>query len=105
MGKQNAFMDPFLTWSQTLRRAGDAAVAPPQVTLTGCEEIMAASEAALGAELSLLVLRLHFTTLAFKQMLSVTAALMAIAASRTAAAAAGHQPEPQLHGVSRELQR
>ena len=69
--------------------------------MTGYEKFIAASEAALGAELSLLVLRQHFTTLAFKQMLSVTAALMAIAASRTAAEAAGRQPEPQRHGVSR----
>lgn len=65
------------------------------------EKFIAASEAALGAELSLLVLRQHFTTLAVKQMLSVTAALMAIAAGGTAAEAAGCQPEPQRRRVSR----
>ena len=101
MGRQDAFMDPFLTWSQAPLPAGDAAVASPQVSLAGHEKFIAAAQAALGAELSLLVLRQHFTTLAFKQMLSVTAGLMAIAASRTAAEAAGRQPVTQPRGASR----
>jgi len=99
MGKQNAFMDPFLTWSQSGSQAGDVAAASPQVALTDQEKFRAASGAALGAELSLLVLRQHLTTLAFTQMLSVTTALMAIVASRTAAEAAGRQPEPQRRTV------
>jgi hypothetical protein len=91
MGKQDAFMGPFLTWSRPLPQAGDAAVASPQVTLTGHEKFMAASQAALGAELSLLVLRQHFTTFALRQMLSLNAALMAIVASRAAAESLGGQ--------------
>ena len=110
----NLFINPFLTWSRLAWKTGEMAIASAQVighrtsrlalagalpsardqrefTLMGQEKGAAAMESAQAVGARMLMLNQQFAALAFKQMLSASAALMSIAASRTAAESVGRQ--------------
>jgi hypothetical protein len=110
----NLFMNPFLMWSRLAWKTGEMAIASAQVighratrlthagtlpsardqrefALMGQEKGAAALESAQAVGVSMLMLNQQFAALAFKQMLSASAALMSIAASRTAAEAVDRQ--------------
>ena len=110
----NLFMNPFLMWSRLAWKTGEMAIASAQVighrtsrlalagsvpsacdqrefALMGQEKGDAALESAQAVGVSMLMLNQQFTALAFKQMLSVSVALMSIAASRTAAESVDRQ--------------
>jgi hypothetical protein len=107
-------MNPFLMWSRLAWKTGEMAIASAQVighrtsrlalagsvpsacdqrefALMGQEKGDAALESAQAVGVSMLMLNQQFTALAFKQMLSVSVALMSIAASRTAAESVDRQ--------------
>ncbi len=104
----NLIMNPFLMWSRLAWKTGEMAIAATQVigrrttrfalagplpsapdqrefALMGREKGEAALESARAVGVRMLALNQQFVALAFKQMLSASAALMSIAASRTAA--------------------
>jgi hypothetical protein len=104
----NLFIDPFLMWSRLAWKAGEMAIASAPVighrtgrlalassvttardqrefALMGQEKGRAALESAQAAGVRMLMMNQQFAALAFKQMLSASAALLSIAASRTAA--------------------
>ena len=110
----NLLMNPFLLWSRLAWQAGEMAIASSQVighrthrltlagpapnardrrefALMGQEKGAAAVESAQAVGMPLLMVTQQFTALAFKQMLSASAALMSIAASRTPAESAEHR--------------
>lgn len=110
----NLFMNPFLMWSRLAWKTGEMAIASAQVighrssrlalagsvpsvrdqrefALMGQEKGEAAMESAQAAGVRMLMLNQQFAALAFKQMLSASAALMSIAASRTAAESVARQ--------------
>ena len=101
-------MNPFLMWSRLAWKTGEMAIASTQVigprtsrlalagsvpsvrdqrefALMGQEKSEAALESAQAVGVRMLMLNQQFAALAFKQMLSASAALMSIAASRTPA--------------------
>jgi hypothetical protein len=110
----NLFVNPFYTWSRLAWKAGEMAMAATQVighrarrfaltgpipsayiqrefTLMGQEKGEAALESARAVGARMLMLNQQFAAFAFKQMLSATAALMSIAASRTTAESLNRQ--------------
>jgi len=110
----NLFMNPFLMWSQLAWKTGEMAIGSAQVighrtsrlalagnvpsardqrefALMGQEKGEAAMEAARAVGVCMLMLNQQLAALAFKQMLSTSAALMSIAASRTAAESVDRQ--------------
>ena len=110
----NSFMNPFLMWTRLAWKTGEMAIASAQViahrtgrlalagsvpsardqrefALTGQEKGEAALESAQAVGVRMLMLNQQFAALAFKQMLSASAALMSIAASRTAAESVDRQ--------------
>jgi hypothetical protein len=110
----NLFTNPFLMWSRLGWKIGEMAIASAQVIghrtsrlalagdvpsardqrefgLMGQEKGEAAMESAHAVGVRMLMLNQQFAALAFKQMLSASAALMSIAASRTAAESVDRQ--------------
>lgn len=104
----NLFMNPFLMWSRLAWTTGEMAIASAQVighrasrfaltddvpnardrrefALMSQEKGEAAMESAQAVGVRMLMLNQEFAALALKQMLSASAALLSIAASRTAA--------------------
>lgn len=104
----NAFTHPLLMWHRLAWKTGEMAIASAQVigrrtsrialagsapsardqrelTLMGQEKGAAALQAAQAAGMSMLMLNGHIAELAFKQTMSMAAAMMSLAASRTAA--------------------
>ena len=107
-------MNPFLLWSRLAWKTAEMATGAAQVighrthrmavagplpstrdqrefTLMGREKGEAAMESARAMGTSMLALNQQFAALAFKQMLSASAALMSIASSRSVAQSAGRQ--------------
>ena len=107
-------MNPFLLWSSLAWKAGEMAFGSMQVighrtsriahtgivpstrdqrefALMGQEKAEAAMESARMIGTRMLILNQQFAALAFKQMLSASAALVSIGASRPAAESAGRQ--------------
>jgi hypothetical protein len=110
----NLFMQPFLMWTRLAWKTGEMAIASAQVighrtsrlartgsvpsardqrefVLMGQEKGVAVLESAQAASMPMLMLNQQFAVLAFKQMLSASAALMSIATSRTAGESVGRQ--------------
>ena len=110
----NLFANSFLLWSRQAWKTGEMAIAAAQVIshrttrmaragvvpsardqrefrLMGQEKAEAAMESAQAMGMPLLMLNQQFATLALKQMLSGSIALMSIAASRTPAQSAARQ--------------
>ena len=104
----NLFMNPFLMWSRLAWKVGEMAIASAKVighrtsrfalagpvptardqrefALMGHEKGEAALESAQAVGVRMLMLNQQFAALAFKQMLSASAALLSLAGSRTAA--------------------
>jgi hypothetical protein len=102
------FLNPFLMWSRLAWKTGEMAIASAQViglrtkrialagslpdprdqrefALMGQEKGAAAMESAQAVGARILMLNQQFAALAFKQIQSVSASLMSIAASRSAA--------------------
>jgi hypothetical protein len=75
-------------------RKHESSCIPAESVSVNREKSAAAHAGALAAGLSVLAMNLHFTTLAFRQMLSLNAALMAIAANRAAAGSLYRQSKP-----------
>jgi hypothetical protein len=110
----NPFMNPFLLWSRLAWQAGEMAMASAQVighrtsrlalagpapsvrdqrefTLMGQEKGAAALASAQAMGVPMMRMSQQFASLAFKQMLEASAALMSIGASRTPGESAGRQ--------------
>jgi len=110
----NLFMNPFLLWSRLAWKAGEMAIGSLQVighrtsrfahagivpsardqrefTLMSQEKNEAAMESAGAIGARILMLNQQFAALAFKQMLSASAALVSIGASRTVPESVGRQ--------------
>lgn len=110
----NLFVNPLLMWGRLAWRTGEMAIASAQVighrtsrlapvgavpnardqrefALMGLEKGEAALESAVAAGATMLMLNQQLATLAFKQMLSTSLALMSIAASRTTAESVDRQ--------------
>ena len=104
----NLFLNPFLMWSRLAWKTGEMALASAQViglrtkrialagsvpsardqrefTLMGQEKGADAMESAQAVGARILMLNQQFAAFAFTQMLSASASLMSIAASRTSA--------------------
>lgn len=110
----NLFTNPFLMWSRLAWKTGEMAMAAAQVighrtsrlalagpapsardqrefTLMGQEKSAAAVASAQAMGMPMLRMSQQFALLAFNQMLSASAALLSIGASRAPAEAAGRQ--------------
>jgi hypothetical protein len=108
------YMNPFLMWSRLVWKTGEIAIASVQViahrtnrlalagavpsardqrefALMGREKGAAVLESVQAAGVPMLMLTQQFATLAFKQILSASVALMSIAASRTVAESVDRQ--------------